>query len=93
MVLFAILLVFVGFYALYSTSDKMRTKKKNLIDNGLFKHSNLLTKICGIILLILAFCVFVIALGWAAGIFSGLVCLMTMGSLLVLLAPLNLLKR
>lgn len=71
----------------------MRTKKKNLVDKDLFKQSNQLIKICGLVLLILAFSVFVIALGWAVGIFSGLVCLMTLGSLLVLLAPLNLLKR
>ncbi|RXG18263.1 hypothetical protein DSM03_101945 [Leeuwenhoekiella aestuarii] len=93
MILLAIVLLFVGFYALYSTSDKMQSKKKKLIDNGLFKYSNQLVKICGLVLLILAFSVFVIALGWAAGIFSGLVCLMTLGSLLVLLTPLNLLKR
>ncbi|RXG31874.1 DUF3325 family protein [Leeuwenhoekiella marinoflava] len=93
MVLFAILLVFVGFYALYSTSDKMRIRKKNFIDKGLFKHNNQLVKICGVVLLILAFSVFVIALGWAVGIFSGLVCLMTLASLLVLLIPLNLLKK
>lgn len=93
MILLAIILLFVGFYALYSASDKMQSKKKKLIDNRLFKHSNQLVKICGLVLLILAFSVFVIALGWAAGIFSGLVCLMTSGSLLVLLTPLNLLKR
>ena len=92
MIYLAFILLFTGFYALYSTSEKMRSKQKNRIDQGLFKLGNTAVKICGLVLLILAFVLFILVLGPATGIFVGVVSLMTLASLIVILAPLNLFK-
>ncbi|MAS20690.1 MAG: hypothetical protein CMF34_10570 [Leeuwenhoekiella sp.] len=88
----ALALLICGFYVLYNTSTKMQPKKKHVKPQVFYRYP-IRSKISGVLLLILAFILFTIAMGLATGIFTWFVCLMTVGSLIVLLKPLDLFKR
>ena len=89
MISFAILLVIIGFYLLYITSEKMDTPKPLGFENQMAQHKSA-SKIIGIVLLIIACILTVYIFGLGAGIFLFFIYLMTFASLIVLLTPLKL---
>ncbi|MHA7941679.1 hypothetical protein ACJOV8_001190 [Formosa sp. 3Alg 14/1] len=89
MISIAILLVIIGFYLLYTTSKKMDAPNLLGFENKLVQHQSA-SKIAGFILLILSCILTIKVFGLGAGIFLFLINLMTVASLIVLLAPLKL---
>ncbi|MCX2679547.1 hypothetical protein OOZ15_06285 [Galbibacter sp. EGI 63066] len=82
------LLIFTGFYALYSTSKRAVLNKAPL-DLWLQQKGKFLKPI-GIFLLCLAAVLIILDQGFASGLFFWFIILMTLGSLIVLLSPLKL---
>jgi len=89
MISLTILLNILGFYLLYTTSDKMDSQTLLGFEAKLVQHKRT-AKIIGIALLLLSCVGCVMAFGLASGIFSFIIYVMTFGSLIVLLAPLKL---
>jgi len=89
MISFTILLVIIGFYLLYTTSKKMDAPRLFGFENQLLQNKAV-SKIIGLLLLILSCVLTVIVFGLGAGIFLFFINLMTVASLIVLLAPLKL---
>ena len=88
MVTLSILIALIGFYMLYSTSKRAKLTlqydfQKWVIENQ--KNS----KIIGLTLLIVSAILSMFFLGFGAGLFSFLVVIMTIGSLVVLISPLR----
>lgn len=91
MTILLFLLVFLGFYSLYSTSKRAKLNNTK-IDLWLQDHTKI-SKLSGALFLIAAFGLSVILYGIGAGIFVALILLMTIGSLIVALSPLLLKKQ
>ena len=88
MVSLSVTLALIGFYMLYSTSKRAKLIlqydfQKWIIENQ--KNG----KIIGLSLLIVSLLLSILSLGFGSGIFSFLVILMTMASLVVLISPLR----
>ncbi|WP_417444691.1 DUF3325 family protein [Joostella sp.] len=90
MIALASILIFIGFYCLYSGSKKA-TLNTSVIDNW-FQKENENLKFVGPILLIAALVISVLEKGFASGIFLWFIILMTIGSLIVILSPLKILN-
>lgn len=88
MIAISCLLFFVGFHVLYNTSRRAKLNPPFLYE-GWARHNVAAAKLSGLLLLIFAFITMCVAQGLGAGIFFGIVALMTAGSLVVLLAPLG----
>ncbi|WP_335966661.1 hypothetical protein [Galbibacter sp. PAP.153] len=87
MVATTILLMFMGFYALYSSS-KRAVLNQSKFDLWLQeKYSPL--KATGLLLITIALGVAILHKGFASGIFYWFIILMTLGSLIVLVSPLR----
>jgi len=80
-------LLILGFYLLYNTSKKAILSKNTLIV-WIQKHRTF-TKLVGTLLILFSFYQFIRTIGLGAGIFMGLALLMGVGSLLIILLPLN----
>ncbi|MAZ26600.1 MAG: hypothetical protein CL868_05915 [Cytophagaceae bacterium] len=78
----------LGFHILYNTSRRAQLNPPFLYE-GWIRHNRGNAKVLGVVLLLVAFSLMVLAQGLGAGVFFGLVALMTIGSLVVLLAPLG----
>ncbi|MBP1839506.1 hypothetical protein [Formosa algae] len=89
MISFAILLVIIGFYLLYLTSEKIDVPKLFGFENYMLQHKSI-SKILGIALLSVSSVLTVFEFGLGAGIFLFFIYLMTFASLIVLLSPLKL---
>ncbi|SFW26267.1 hypothetical protein SAMN02927921_00806 [Sinomicrobium oceani] len=79
---------FLGFYALYNTSRRAVLSKSLGIERWMQAH-RAQSKTAGLLLLVLGMVLSVIYYGLGAGIFAFVVILMTIGSLIVLIAPLR----
>ena len=84
-------LVFIAFYLLYSTSKKMAGVGVLGFENWVADHRSL-THYSGLALLLLALGLSVWLWGLGSGVFTFFILLMTLASLIVLLAPLQLLS-
>ncbi|WP_047246168.1 hypothetical protein [Maribacter thermophilus] len=82
-------LTFLGFYLCYSTSKKQVITNTLRIENWGQQHS-FLANFCGSMALLAACTLSMAYYGWAAGIFSFSIILMTIASLVILLHPLKL---
>lgn len=85
-----LLLLFFGFYILYFTSKRMVAVPTLKFETWIKTHNSAAT-MGGLSLLLLSCFLFIYSLGLAAGILTYMVMLMTIGSLIILLAPLQLL--
>lgn len=85
------LLIFLGFYLNYVTSAKTRQSLPPLIQDYTNKYRVGLRRI-GMVLLFLALIISTQQLGWGSGVFIFTILLMTVASLIILLAPLELLQ-
>ncbi|QDO92562.1 hypothetical protein FNB79_00710 [Formosa sediminum] len=89
MITLSILLVIIAFYLHYTTSQKMKSENVLGIEPLLNQHTNL-CKILSYILLSISCILTINVFGLAAGMFSFVIYLMTFGSLIILLVPLQL---
>lgn len=76
--------MFLGFYTLYSASKR---RYLNRLDKLLQNHAKV-SKPIGLLLLISPFILLIRAYGFTAGIFIAIISLITISSLVVILAPL-----
>ena len=86
MIVLLFLLVFLGFYASYSSSKRAKLNH-TIIDRWLQDHTKI-SQPFGVLLLIAAFVLSAKLYGIGAGIFVAFILLMTIGSLIVVLSPL-----
>jgi hypothetical protein len=85
------LFVFIGFYFWYAGSERVKPDGVLGVESLIRKHSYI-GKTVGTAFLILSCSLSVLYLGFGAGIFTFFILLMTLGSLIILLAPLGLLN-
>ncbi|MBD8490702.1 hypothetical protein IFO69_18260 [Echinicola sp. CAU 1574] len=88
MITLAALLTFLGFFCFYNTSKRLKLSQSLGLEVWLQQNANK-AKWIGGILLIVALLICLVAAGFAAGIFSFFILLMTAGSLIVILSPLK----
>jgi hypothetical protein len=88
MTLFALILQILAFYLLYNTSKRAQLRS-DAFSLWLQGHASF-SKTAGFLLLVIAFALFIAAEGLAVGMFIGFLALMTVGSLIILFAPLKL---
>ena len=88
MTLLALTVQILAFYLLYNASR--RAQRRNDAFSVWLQNHTLFSKIIGLILLAMAFALFIVAEGLGVGVFLGFLTLMTVGSLMVLFAPLKL---
>lgn len=91
MVTLACLFAFLGFWCMYQTSQKAVYSRKNVSELWM-NHHPAGAKLIGSIVLLGSLLVFMVHIGVGAGIFSFFVALMTFGSLIVLLAPIRIIR-
>jgi uncharacterized membrane protein len=87
MTLFALVIQTLAFYLLYNASKRVRVRN-DAFSAWLQGHA-LFSKIAGLVLLAVAFSLFVVVEGLGVGVFMGFLALMTVSSLIVLFAPLK----
>ncbi|KAB5488223.1 MULTISPECIES: hypothetical protein [Flagellimonas] len=85
------LLIFIGFYLLYGTSQKMAMTGSLGLEKWIGGHAKI-SKYSGSALLIVSLGLSCIYWGAASGTFTYFVILMTIASLVILLAPLRILN-
>ncbi|MDC6386417.1 hypothetical protein D2V93_04930 [Flagellimonas taeanensis] len=85
------LLIFIGFYLLYGTSQKMAMAGNLGLEKWIGGHARI-SKYSGSALLIISLGLSCLYWGAASGTFTYFVILMTIASLVVLLAPLRILN-
>lgn len=82
----ATLVLIAGFYALYNTSEKAVLQKDRV--SVWLQHNRSISKVIGILFLIVSFALLVAEQGIGAGILTGFILLMTVGCLIIILSPL-----
>lgn len=87
LLVFSLLVMFVAFYLLYSTSQRAVFKRR-AFNHWLLRRAPL-AKAGGLGLVLLSFALFSLELGVAGGIFFALTTLMTFSSLVILFHPLE----
>lgn len=92
MVTFGILATFLGFYCCYGTSRRA-VHSRPLPAHGLMAKNPGASNGLGLLFLSIGLLLCIVALGTGSGIFSFLVILMTLGSLVVLVSPLRFMSR
>ena len=88
MVSLSVTLALIGFYMLYSTSKRAKLIFQYDFQKWITENQKS-GKIIGLNLLIVSLLLSIFSLGFGSGIFSFLVIIMTMGSLVVLISPLR----
>jgi hypothetical protein len=88
MVSLSIILALVGFYMLYSTSKRAKLILQYNFQKWITKNPKK-GKTIGLSLLIFSLLINILSVGFGSGIFSFLVIIMTMGSLVVLISPIR----
>ena len=88
MVSLSVTLALIGFYMLYSTSKRAKLILQYSFQKWITKNPKN-GKFSGLVLLSISLMISVLSLGLGSGIFSFLVILMTMASLVVLISPLR----
>jgi len=84
-----LLLTFTGFYMCYATTKRQKVAIHLHIENWCQQHSKVANSL-GYVLLLLACSLTIHQFGWGSGIFTFLVTLMTIASLIIVLQPLHL---
>jgi hypothetical protein len=88
MTVLALIIQILAFYLLYNASKRAQLRR-DAFSVWLQGHASF-SKIAGLMLLVIAFALFIVAEGLGVGVFIGFLALMTVGSLIVLFAPLKL---
>lgn len=88
MTLLALVIQIPAFYLLYNASKRAQVRN-DAFSVWLQGHA-LFSKISGLMLLAISFALFIVGEGLGVGVFIGFLTLMTVGSLIVLFAPLKL---
>ncbi|WP_348798684.1 hypothetical protein [Flavobacterium adhaerens] len=88
MITLAIFILFVAFYALYYTSKKATLTYNHSIEKWMKNHPSQ-TKFFGVSLLIIAYLIWVATTAFGVGSLVFSIALMTIGSLIVILKPLE----
>lgn len=83
-----VLITFTGFYLFYNTSKKADLNRSDILEIWVQDHHQV-SKYIGCLLFIVAVVLSILYFGVGSGIFSFFVILMTVGSLIVLLSPLQ----
>lgn len=91
MITIAIGLLFLAFYALYYTSKRVPLSYDNDFEKWMKKNPNSI-KIAGITLLVLSYFLWVFATALGSGTLLFFIALMTIGSLIVILKPLQIIN-
>lgn len=91
MITLIICLALVGFFILYSTSNRAELTLQYKLQTWVRAHNNLGTYF-GVVLLVFSLILAIVYLGTGAGTFAFLIILMTTASLVVLIAPLRFIK-
>lgn len=87
----AVLFVFLGFFAWYNTSRRVRFQSPSAVEKWLQNHRKY-SKIMAFVCLSVAYFVLTTQHGWGGGVFVWLVLFMTLASLITILNPLQLLN-
>ena len=88
MVTLSFFLTFLGFYMFYNTSQRAKLNRTNGLEIWVQDHHQP-AKYTGGFLFLVALILCILHVGVGSGIFSFLVMLMTVGSLIILLSPLQ----
>jgi hypothetical protein len=91
MVTFISLLIFISFYLFYGTSKKMAVIQSFGVERWIGEQVNI-SKLIGSALMIISLGLSCYQWGWGSGVFTFSILLMTLASLVILLAPLQLLN-
>ncbi|ULC59006.1 hypothetical protein MBM09_13955 [Flaviramulus sp. BrNp1-15] len=91
MISIALLILFLSFYIFYNTSKKVKIQSVFGVENWFQKHIKP-SKFIALILLVLALILFINHFGIGVGTLLYFIALMTIGSLVILLYPLNLIN-
>lgn len=84
-------ITFIGFFLAYNTSKKAKLKRSLYIEKGAQDHPKQAKVIgLGLLLLVLVGCVFY--WGVTSGIFGFLILIMTVGSLVIVLGPIPMIR-
>lgn len=83
----ATLVLIAGFYALYNTSEKAVLQKDRV--SVWLQRNRSISKVIGILFLLVSFALLVAEQGIGAGILTGFILLMTVGCLIIILSPLT----
>ena len=86
MIILAILLQTLSFYMFYNTSRRVRLSRDRF--SSLMQKERTATLIGASILLLISFATAIAPLGFAVGLFAGMLSLMTIASLMILFVPL-----
>ncbi|SFR65319.1 hypothetical protein SAMN04488010_1599 [Maribacter stanieri] len=89
MITIILLLTFTGFYTCYATTKRQKVPINLKIETWCLKKSTQANAI-GSILIFIACALSIYKFGWGSGIFTYLIFLMTVASLIILLQPLHL---
>lgn len=91
MVSITIFIVFISFYFFYNTSKKTVKHNYNKLENWIDENIQL-TKIIATILLIISLILNIYVFGFGAGSLLFFILFMTIGSLIIILTPLKLIR-
>lgn len=80
------LVLIAGFYALYNTSEKAVLQKDRV--SVWLQHNRNISKVIGILFLLISFALLVAEQGIGAGILTGFILLMAVECLIIILSPL-----
>ena len=83
-----LLILFLSFYVLYNTSKKVAIYPHLKIENLVQQHSKI-AKLIGLVFLLITLYLMIQILGGASGTLIFFIALMTIGSIIILLAPLK----
>lgn len=83
-----VFLTFLGFYLFYNTSRKADLNRTRVLEKWV-QHHHQAGKVTGLLLFAASLILCILHFGVGSGIFSFFVALMTVGSLIVLLSPLQ----
>ncbi|SIQ31648.1 hypothetical protein SAMN05421797_1011381 [Maribacter ulvicola] len=89
MITLILLLTFTGFYFCYATTKRQKIPTHLKIENWCQQQS-ILANSLGFILLLFTCSLTIYQFGWGSGVFTFLINLMTIASLVILLQPLHL---
>lgn len=84
-------LIFIGFYALYYTSQKTYVSYDRAFEQWIKKNTRP-TKYVGLVLLLSAFFILLLEKALGSGALTYCILLMTIGSLIIIISPLKIIK-
>ncbi|MGY5356145.1 hypothetical protein [Wenyingzhuangia sp. IMCC45467] len=91
MISLLLIIIFFTFYTFYATTERIKVSSSLGIEKKLQNHK-IKAKTIGIVLFISSFILAIYKLGFAVGILFNVIGFMTLGGLIILLAPLQLIN-